>query len=255
MATRVQLPDGNVGEFPDSMSPAAIAMVLRKQYPPDYLSGRPGMPKPPNPIEKDMNDPSSPYFQGGMPGSFEGHPENVGEYIPRTVGEMAGGAADIARGDVARGAHRIISGAGEATLPVAAMVAPAAPLATAKVLAGGAAGAYGAGLAADVAGASEDQRALAGDVGAIIGGGIGSKVSLPGAATKEVSKTVARSVLSRIPVIGDLVKRPTVADYLEALRAKGVPEEVIQQAPLLRPEELDQFNQAAGIRPEMTIPK
>src|SRR5882672_4203041 len=35
-----------------------------------------------------------------LPGSFEGHPENVGEYIPASVGEMAGGIGGLVGGYV-----------------------------------------------------------------------------------------------------------------------------------------------------------
>jgi hypothetical protein len=38
MTIRVQLPDGNIGEFPDGMSDAQITDVLRKQFPPPQIT-------------------------------------------------------------------------------------------------------------------------------------------------------------------------------------------------------------------------
>src|SRR5713226_4802715 len=64
-----------------------------------------------------MSMPGAARPTGSMPGSFEGHPENVGEYIPASAGEMYGGAKDIAQGNIARGGHRVLQGAGNATLP------------------------------------------------------------------------------------------------------------------------------------------
>ncbi len=44
-----------------------------------------------------MSMPGATRPTGAMPGSFEGHPENVGEYVPQTVGQAAQGVANIAR--------------------------------------------------------------------------------------------------------------------------------------------------------------
>src|SRR5215472_12011739 len=64
-----------------------------------------------------MSYPGATRPTGAMPGSFEGHPENVGEYIPASAGEIAGGVKDIAQGNIAKGGHRVIQGAGAATIP------------------------------------------------------------------------------------------------------------------------------------------
>ena len=40
-----------------------------------------------------------------MPGSFEGHPENLAGWLGKGPGEMAGGVGDIAQGNIARGGH------------------------------------------------------------------------------------------------------------------------------------------------------
>jgi hypothetical protein len=44
MPIRVQLPDGNIGEFPDGMKPGEIEAVLRKQFPPQ-TQARPDSPQ------------------------------------------------------------------------------------------------------------------------------------------------------------------------------------------------------------------
>src|SRR5260370_21826421 len=76
----------------------------------------------------------------GIPGSFEGHPENVGEWVPAGPGQIGAGAVDVARGNIARGGHKMISGAGNTLLPTLPFVAAAAPLATARGIVGGTVG-------------------------------------------------------------------------------------------------------------------
>lgn len=115
----------------------------------------------------------------GMPGSFEGHPENIGEYIPASVGEMAGGVKDIAQGNIARGGHRIIGGAGNALLPVAPFAAAGAPGLFVRGVAGGLAGSKLAQSGAEALGANPDQSDLAGDVGGLVGGGLATS-RIPG---------------------------------------------------------------------------
>jgi hypothetical protein len=89
--------------------------------------------------------------------SFEGHPENVGEYIPASVGEMAGGVKDMAHGAIARGGHRMISGAQNAMLPALPFVAAAAPGAVLRGAVGGYVGSKAAGTGAEMLGATPDQ--------------------------------------------------------------------------------------------------
>jgi len=99
---------------------------------------------------------SDPMIDQAVPGSFEGHPENVGEYIPATAGEVAGGAADIGRGDLAKGTHRIIGGASSALLPALPFAAAAAPMLTVRTLAGSTAGQYLGSGAGEALGLSPD---------------------------------------------------------------------------------------------------
>lgn len=118
----------------------------------------------------------------GMPGSFEGHPENVGEYIPQTVGEAGGGVKDIAQGNIARGAHRIISGALNVPAPLLPIVGAAAPVPTVVGLATGALGQKAGKAGSKALGASEDQSDLIGDITGLVGGYGGSKIGakIPG---------------------------------------------------------------------------
>lgn len=114
---------------------------------------------------------------GEMPGSFEGHPENIGEYVPATVGEMAGGAKDIAQGNIARGGHRIIGGGVNLLAPTAPFAAAAAPVATGLALLTGAAGQYAGKKTAQKFGASEDQSDLVGDLTGLAAGYGGAKAA------------------------------------------------------------------------------
>lgn len=106
-----------------------------------------------------------------VPGSFEGHPENVGEYVPATVKPIVQGTKDIAQGNVAKGAHEVLGGVSNAALPAAPfLLAGAPPLVTLRALAGGAAGTYIGKEGGKALGFSEDQANLAGDVGGVAGG-------------------------------------------------------------------------------------
>ena len=69
MPTRVQLPDGNVGEFPDNMSQQQIEAVLAKQFP--ASNQPPGVPK--APIPAGLQGPPTPTKQYGL---TESHPVN-----------------------------------------------------------------------------------------------------------------------------------------------------------------------------------
>jgi hypothetical protein len=114
----------------------------------------------------------------GVPGSFEGHPENIGQYVPSTVGPIVQGGKDIAQGNIARGAHEVLGGVSNAALPAAPFLLAAAPAAvTLRSLAGGAAGQYLASKGASALGANPDQAAIAGDIGGIAGGAASSKLA------------------------------------------------------------------------------
>lgn len=110
--------------------------------------------------------------RGEMPGSFEGKPGNTGQYIENGPGEMLAGGKDIAQGKVARGAHRVISGAGTTALPAAPFAIVAAPGAALRLALGGVAGSVVGEKGAEMLGANPDQAAFAGDIGGLVGGGV-----------------------------------------------------------------------------------
>jgi len=125
------------------------------------------------------------------PGSFEGHPENIGEWVPASAGEMAGGVSDISEGNVAKGAHRIIGGTGNLLLPITPFVAAAAPIPTARAIAGGYLGGKMARGISTAVGATPDQSDLAEDVGNLAGGGVGLKAP-------DMAMSAARKVLPKL---------------------------------------------------------
>lgn len=134
-----------------------------------------------------------------MPGSFEGHPENIGEYVPASVGQVASGVGNLAHGNLAVGGHQVISGLGNAALPVAPFVAAAAPLSMARGIVGGLAGGKLAKAGAEGVGANPDQQQLSEDVGNIAGGGLASRSPAP------LIRGVARAgnaMLDKAPQIG-----------------------------------------------------
>ncbi|MCU1302373.1 MAG: hypothetical protein JWQ87_2657 [Candidatus Sulfotelmatobacter sp.] len=105
-----------------------------------------------------MSMPGAQRPSGAMPGSFEGHPENVGEYVPATAGQAYSGAKDMLQGNIAKGGTQMLSAVSNAMLPAAPFVAAAAPVATAANAAIG----YGAGKvakgAAALLGANPEQQ-------------------------------------------------------------------------------------------------
>jgi hypothetical protein len=126
-------------------------------------------------------------FKGAppVPGSFEGHPENIGEYVPATIGEAAGGLKDFATAAVtpggdphlaAHGAHRMISGTMSTAAPVLPFAAAAVPVGTALTLGAGAVGQKIGEKGAEYAGAGPEYQELAGDAGALLTGFGGAKL-------------------------------------------------------------------------------
>ena len=187
---RAKTPDGVTHRFPVGTPPAVVDGAIKK-----YLSakstgvdigdlqqrtlGQARATAAAPIVAGELNNPASPNFSRPLPGSFEGKPENVGEYIPASAGEMAGGAADIGRGAIAKGTHRIIGGASNALLPVLPFAGAAAPALTARTLAGGGLGQYAGSGVGEALGLTPDQTDLAGDIGALAGGGLGSKARIP----------------------------------------------------------------------------
>lgn len=151
-----------------AMTPADLGIsnpIPMSQAVPSALRGKPTM------SEQIKAGTASP-----LPGSFEGKPENIGQYIPSGPGQVARGIGNIAVGNVARGGHQLIAGAGETIMPVAALTAPVNPAVLVRGLAGGAAGSYLGGKLGDALKLNPDRRALISDVGGLAGGYAGTDV-------------------------------------------------------------------------------
>lgn len=134
--------------------------------------------------------------------------EGLSDYDRAGFGEMGGGVKDIAHGDFAKGAHRIISGAGSAAAPVVLPFAAAgAPAATATALATGTAGQYAGKFGAKALGATDDQADLAGDVTGLAAGFGGSKIPA-GKLARSVGAIAKPGVVlaEDLPVVGSVVK-------------------------------------------------
>jgi hypothetical protein len=135
----------------------------------------------PQPVPDTRDIPGYDPRHAGMPGSAEGAnlAEGLSDWDKASFGQIGGGAADIARGNIAQGAHKVLQGAGSATLPALPFLAPMAaanPGVVARVVGGGAVGQTVGQKGAELLGANPDQAALAGDVGGIAGGYGGSKL-------------------------------------------------------------------------------
>lgn len=154
---------GNVS-FPDSMSDDQISAVIKQQHP-DLTKA-----KPLSLYEQARASFIAKKGNVGMPGSFEGHPENVGEYVPATAGRAIEGAVDMSRGNVAMGAHKIVQAGSNALAPMAPYAIAGAPVMAARGIIGGMAGGKVAETGAKLTGATDDQANLASDAGNILAG-------------------------------------------------------------------------------------
>jgi hypothetical protein len=115
-----------------------------------------------------------------LPGASEGTPlaEGLADWDRASFGKMGEGASDVAHGNVAKGSHKIMSGFGAATLPVAALTAPAMlgnPMTTARVLGGAYAAGKGLRAGTQALGGTPDQADVAEDVGNLAGGVMDAK--------------------------------------------------------------------------------
>jgi hypothetical protein len=114
---------------------------------------------------------------------------------------MLKGAQSIGQGNISQGANQIISGASNAMLPVLPFVAAGAPLATARMLATGAAGQKigGSDVVAKTLNLSPEQQKLAGNLTGIaagIGGeyGISKIADMPDLVTTALDKATPESI-------------------------------------------------------------
>jgi hypothetical protein len=236
MPRTVQLPDGRTLVIPDDATPeqlAALKTKLAAQYgmgqqsteaqqaaalaPSTLAQSRATLRRP-----IDQPDFTERLQRAGNPGSFEGKPENIGQYVPETVGRAASGVADVSRGNVARGAREMLSGGTNALLPMAPFVVAGAPLAAAVGTGTGLAGSYTAQKVAETAGATPDQAGLVGDIGGLVAGGAGAKYGAP---------AVSRGVSAVQDTVGDAFFTPNTNRF-DAKR----PVELAARTLLNRPE-------------------
>jgi hypothetical protein len=165
---RVQDEQGNIHVFPNEATPEMISQAMGLQTRPDFAKNPPGVPRP----KLDMKMDPGGIQPGGMPGVSEGAglAGGLSEYDKSVAEGVGGGVKDIAKGNVARGAHEVIGGVGSALTPILPFVGAAAPGATLKAFGGGALGGAVGQAGAEALGATPDQAALAGDIGNIAGG-------------------------------------------------------------------------------------
>lgn len=168
--------DPNFGALPEDDKPHVIDTLQRQALTRPDLVSPPAVPKPKvnmrtSPLGKGYEGPGA----HDIPGSFEGHPENIGEWPVAGPGQIGVGVKDIAQGKIARGGHEVLSGAGNTMMPFTPFIGTAAPLATARAISGGYIGGRAAEGGADLLNLSPDQKALAGDVGNVIGGSMAAE--------------------------------------------------------------------------------
>lgn len=161
------------------------------------------------------------------PGASEGAGlrEGLGEYVDRSAGDVLRGGTNIAKGNIAKGTHQILSGGMNATTPMLPFAAAGAPLAVARAGVGGYAGSKLARGGAETLGATPDQADVASDVGGIAGGIAGAKSgpTLRGIADSRIAKTTAGAIkgaAGRIPIVGPM-GRGAIRGGLEAWKASG----------------------------------
>lgn len=149
-----------------------------------------------------------------MPGSMEGHPENLAGYVEQGPGEMLGGAGDIAKGNIAKGGHRMISGFGTTVAPAAPFAAVGAPAMAARAVAGGYVGSKLAAGGAELAGANPEQQEFAGDIGNLAGGFTAASGLIRALLQSPVKALVETQAGNLLKV---LQPRKAAIDYLQGL--------------------------------------
>lgn len=263
----IKLPDGSYGKFRADASDDVIRTQLMKDFPeamrPDTLAQ----------ARKQVSGivPDQTFAQrlqsSNNPGSFEGHPENVGEYVPAVAGNVASGVKDISQGNVARGTHKVISGVGNAFLPALPFMAAAGPAAFAKIVAMGAGGSYLGSNIAEGMGATPDQADVAGDIGGLASsifgpkaltttkGVIGNALRTPYGPTSGAS--ALKPGVKAVSSIGKYVGGPELAEWMVPERSAG-PTGPYSRLPSRLPTALrgDPFSpDAPAVEPELGSPE
>lgn len=142
------------------------------------------------------------------------------------VGTAAQGVKDIAQGNVARGAHGILSGGFDALSTATPMALESAPAAVAKALAAGYAGNKAGSGVASILGATPDQQALAGDVTGAVAGGLAAKTEFKSPIPKEVTVRRLTEAFNPDPVDAPKFKQDLAThldDVVQHAQQNGLP--------------------------------
>lgn len=95
-------------------------------------------------------------------------------YATQGPGAVVRGAGDVLQGNIAKGGHQIISGAGVTLAPLAPEAIVSNPVMALRAAGGAFVGSNVAQTGADLVGATPDQKQFAGDLGGLAGGGAAS---------------------------------------------------------------------------------
>lgn len=235
MDIRVQDEQGNIHVFPDGSTPEMISKVMNVKPP----AAAPATP-PQKPFFQRMGlvpDPNNngagvgdKEMEGGVGDAVISGAGDVAKrlgaaYVKRGPGEVVGGLSDMAGGEIAKGGHRVMSGAGITLAPLAPEAIAAAPGAAALAAGGGLIAGKAAKGIANAAGATPDQQAFIEDLANFAGGYAGSKI--PGAVSAITPKNAAplvegatREITGRIPFVGriDQFKKYSAQEWLQAVQ-------------------------------------
>jgi hypothetical protein len=176
----IKLPDGSHGKFRSDATDADIRTSISKDFP-DAFKGKPSL------YEQGRQSYEAKKGKVDTPGVSEGAGlrEGLGDWVEESFGNMGRSVSDFWGGKMARGGHELLTGLENLMAPAAVMVAPTAPLSTARALAGGTAGGYMGKIGGKMVGLSPDQADLAGDIGGIAGGTLAT-MKLPRMGSAEV---------------------------------------------------------------------
>lgn len=232
----VKLPDGSYGKFLAGASDDDIRSAISKDFPSAFQN--PEAQAFANPPRATFNIPKSPLEMvgAGVGDEAQGNAQMASQYVQSGPGEIGGGLKDVAQGNVARGLHRAIKGAGVTAIPLTASAAPiaaaSAPVPFFLSALMGTGGGIAAQKGAQFLGATPDQADLAGDVGAIAGGYGGYKLGNSDANNFLASKmrypaTARQSQIGRPgtikPVLPSFLQKYTIPDWAIPTGDVGTP--------------------------------
>src|ERR1700756_2236956 len=114
-------------------------------------------------------------------------------YADQGLKKAGSGVLDVAKGDIAKGGHKVISGAGVILSPVMPEAIAANPAVALRALGGGIVGGEAASGIANLAGATPDQQQFSGDLGNLAGGATAG-LGLPRAAIEALMRRNPQSL-------------------------------------------------------------